>query len=201
MSIGELKNRAIRLESNRDLLVARKSSLHQEISQLESRSEVLTLSSELIKKLIDSEVVQGVKSIESLISEGLQAVFHDQSIEVRAEVEEKRGKINVSLVTSQDGVEGKTLDAFGGAVSTVQSILLRLAIILKRDLKPVLLLDESLPAFDSGYIHLMAEFLSTLCHRLGVSILLVTHNPNLVDAAHLSYKISRSGDSAKLTKI
>ena len=201
MSIEEIKNRAIRLKSSRDYLMTRKLNLGSEISQLESNEELLALSSELIKKLIDSEVVQGVKSIESLISEGLQAVFHDQDIEVRADVEEKRGKINVSFVTSQDGVEGKTLEAFGGAVSTVQSILLRLAIILKRDLRPVLMLDESLPAFDSGYIHLMAEFLSTLCHRLGVSILLVTHNPNLVDAAHLSYRISRSGDSAKLTKI
>ena len=201
MGIEDLKKRSTALRHNRDHLRSQKDRLTSEITQLEAREEILALSSELLKKLIDSEVVQGVKSIESLISEGLQAVFHDQKIGLRAEVEEKRGKVNVSFVTSQNGIEGKTLDAFGGAVSTVQSILLRLAIILKRGLRPLLLLDESLPAFDSGYIHLMADFLSTLCHRLGVSILLVTHNPNLVDAAHLSYKISRSGASAKLTKI
>jgi ABC-type thiamine transport system ATPase subunit len=116
-------------------------------------------------------------------------------------VEEKRGKINVSFITVQDSVEGKALDSFGGAVSTVQSILLRLSIILRRGLKPILLLDESLPAFDPGYIHLMAEFLSTLCKNMGVNILLVTHNPNLVDAAHQSYRISKRGDKAQLDKI
>ena len=75
MSIEEIKNRAIRLKSSRDYLMTRKSNLASEISHLESNEELLALSSELIKKMIDSEVVQGVKSIESLISEGLQEVF------------------------------------------------------------------------------------------------------------------------------
>lgn len=199
--MDSLLERASRLRAQRDLLISSRDSLKLQIATMEEEENTLSLSSELLKKLIDAEVVEGVSSVESLISEGLKAVFHDQDIGIRTVVEEKRGKINVSFLTSQDGIEGKTLDSFGGAVSTVQSILLRLSIILRRGLRPILLLDESLPAFDRGYIHRMAEFLSTLCSETGVDILLVTHNSDLVDASHHSYKISKNGDRALLGKI
>ena len=199
--IEDLAEKAARIRIKRDHLQTQKKDLTRQIHFMESEEKVLILSSELIKKLIDSEVVDGVRAVESLMSEGLKAVFYDQHIDVKAVVEEKRGKINVTFVTSQDGIEGKSLDSFGGAVSTVQSILLRLAILLRRGLRPILLLDESLPAFDAGYIHSMADFLSILCEKTGSDILLVTHNSNLVDAAHHSYRIRKKGDSARLDKI
>ena len=53
-------------------------------------------------------------------------------------------------------------------------------------------LDETLPAFDDKYIHNMASFLKTLCRRMGVDILLVTHNPTLVDAGDRAYRIKQN---------
>ena len=166
------------------------------VDRIEKESQLLDHVSVLLHTLIDGEITEGVKAIESLQTEGVRAVFNDQEITVRAEVEVSRGKVNVSLVTSQrkengDLIEGLALDGFGGAVSTVQSILLRLAIILRRGLRPVLFLDETLPAFDDRYVHNMAAFLKTLCKRMGVDILLVTHNPALVDAGDRAYRIRR----------
>jgi chromosome segregation ATPase len=166
------------------------------VTRLENESQLLDHVAVLLHTLIDGEITEGVKAIESLQSEGVRAVFNDQDITVRADVEVSRGKVNVSLVTSQrkengDLIEGLALDGFGGAVSTVQSILLRLAIIFRRGLRPVLFLDETLPAFDDRYVHAMAAFLKTLCKRMGVDILLVTHNPALVDAGDRAYRIRR----------
>ncbi len=166
------------------------------VDRIEKESQLLDHVSALLHTLIDGEITEGVKAIESLQTEGVRAVFNDQEITVRADVEVSRGKVNVSLVTSQrkengDLIEGLALDGFGGAVSTVQSILLRLAIILRRGLRPVLFLDETLPAFDDRYVHNMAAFLKTLCKRMGVDILLVTHNPALVDAGDRAYRIRR----------
>lgn len=166
------------------------------VARIEEESQLLDHVAALLHTLIDGEITEGVKAIESLQSEGVRAVFNDQELTVRADVEVSRGKVNVSLVTSQrkengDLIEGLALDGFGGAVSTVQSILLRLAIIFRRGLRPVLFLDETLPAFDDRYVHNMASFLKTLCKRLGVDILLVTHNPALVDAGDRAYRIRR----------
>jgi hypothetical protein len=166
------------------------------VSRIEDDSQLLDHVEVILRTLIDGEITEGVRAIESLQTEGVRAVFNDQELTVRADVEVSRGKVNVNLVTTQrkengDVIEGMALDGFGGAVSTVQGILLRLAIIFRRGLRPVLFLDETLPAFDDRYVHNMASFLKVLCKRMGVDILLVTHNPALVDAGDRAYRIRR----------
>ena len=68
---------------------------------------------------------------------------------------------------------------------------------MRRGLRPVLLLDESLPAFDANYVTNMGSFLSTLCKRLNVDILLVSHNSAMVDAADKAYRIVKKDGHAK----
>ncbi len=144
--------------------------------------------------MIDQEVTTGVQAVEKLLSQGLQAVFDDQDLKVRAEVGVSRGKVTVDLVTVQtrsDGttVEGLTGEAFGGSVTTVQSVLLRITVILRRKMRLLLLADEALPAFDSNYIANVGRFLGLLCSKLKLDALMVTHNPALVDSVRNGYRI------------
>lgn len=190
-----------REEVRRSLADARSTAL-----QIENDIQVLDHVTTLLRTLVDAEITEGVKAIEVLQSEGVRAVFTDQDLQVRADVEVSRGKVNVSLITSQreeNGtlVEGMSLDGFGGAITTVQSILLRLALIFRRGLRPVLFLDETLPAIDDRYVHNMAAFLKALCHRMGVDILLVTHNPALVDAGDRAYRIKKDNGAATFQRI
>jgi DNA repair exonuclease SbcCD ATPase subunit len=184
-------------QGRRDEVRAAVHATRTSITRIEDEIQLLDHVSVLLHAMIDGELTDGVKAIETLQSEGVKAVFNDQDLRVRAEVEVSRGKVNVTLVTTQvtetgETVEGMAMDGFGGAVSTVQSILLRLAIMFRRGLRPVLFLDETLPAFDDKYIHNMATFLKTLCKRMGVDILLVTHNPTLVDAGDRAYRIKQN---------
>ena len=186
----------------RQALQERIAETKSEISRLENEQDLCDLVCELFRQLIDAEVGAGVKAVEGLLTEGLSAVFNDQEISVRSEVGVHRGKVSVDLITQQvqeDGTitEGSTNDAFGGAVTTVQSILLRLTVVMRRGLRPLLLLDESLPAFDSNYVDAMGKFLRLLCERLGANILLVTHNTALVEAAHKAYRIRRTANGAR----
>jgi ABC-type dipeptide/oligopeptide/nickel transport system ATPase subunit len=194
--LKSLSDAVSRASARRDAAVATLSDARIAARDLQERVDLLDLVANLLRSLIDQEITEGVKAIETLQSEGVQAVFDDQNINVRAEIDVSRGKVNVALVTSQvkeDGtvIEGVSLEGFGGAVSTVQSVLLRLALIVRRGLRPVLFLDESLPAFDERYVLNMAAFLKTLCRKMGVDILLVTHNPALVEAADRAYRIKR----------
>ena len=195
-SATALRSKVDRATGLRDGLRSRLAATEADIKRLENEQTLLDLVAELLRKLIDQEVTIGVQAVEKLQTEGLQSVFTDQDLRVRANVEVLRGKVSVDLVTihkqaDNTEVEGNSTDAFGGAVATVQSILLRMIIILRRGLRPVLLMDESLPAFDANYIHNMCRFLSLLCKRLGFNILLVTHNPAVVEAADKAYCIVR----------
>ncbi len=173
-----------------------------EVQRLESEETLLTLVQALFQQLIDQEVTLGVQAVEKLQTEGLQAVFGDQDLSVKSVVEIQRGKVSVDLVTTQryptgQEVEGLSGDAFGGAIATVQSVLLRIIILFRRDLRPLLLLDETLPAFDHNYVINMGAFLSALCRRLGVDILLVTHNLALAEAADHAYRLGYKNGSVK----
>tara|TARA_X000000950_G_C13917704_1_gene661829 strand:- start:2045 stop:2689 length:645 start_codon:yes stop_codon:yes gene_type:complete len=201
-NVSSLRSRFDRVVGRRDEVVSRIKDTKTTISTLENEEHLCELVAELFRQMIDAEVNAGVQAVENLLTEGLSAVFSDQQISVRSEVKTHRGKVSVDLITTQkqaDGSvsEGSTIDAFGGAVTTVQSVLLRLIVVMRRGLRPVLLLDESLPAFDANYVDNMGKFLRLLCERMGVDILLVTHNPALVEASHKAYRIRRTPKGAK----
>ncbi|MDB4278186.1 hypothetical protein N9917_01150 [Deltaproteobacteria bacterium] len=205
-AVAALRSRLDRTKGFRDAVEIRLEDTKTEITTLEAEEEMLDLVAGLFRTLIDAEVTEGVKAVEHLQTEGLQAVFDDQDIKVRADVELLRGKVSVDLLTVQtrkDGtiIEGMSQDAFGGAVTTVQSVLMRAIVLLRRGMFPLLLLDESLPAFDENYVANMGRFLSGLCDRLDMDILLVTHNPMLVEAAQRSYRIQTIGGAAKFKEL
>ena len=156
-------------------------------------------SAEVIRRLLDQELIQGVQPLEALLQEGLRTVFPEQELSVRVETEMSRGRVEVNIILSErrpDGtlVEGDALEGFGGAVSTVLGIVLRVYLIFKRKLAPILVLDESLPAFDRGRVNLVGSFLRGLAEKMGVSILLVTHETALEESAHRVYTLKELPD-------
>jgi len=171
------------------------------VTELENEEELLDLVANLVRRLIDGEVTDGVKAVEKLQSEGLAEIFYDQDLSVRAEVEESRGKISVTLLTQRkfkDGtvVEGIADQSFGGSVLTMQSILMRATVLFRRDMRPLLLLDETLAAVANKYLDRAAKFLSKLCERLDLDILLISHDEALINAAKNAYIVSDTGGKA-----
>ena len=203
--LQDLLKNAYMLKGKRDSLVQMRSNLIYEIDSLEADLLVLEQVVGIFQTLVDLEVKNGVAAVESILTDGLRSVFDDQDLSVKAELELSRGKVSVDLTTIQrhiqSVVEGSGPDTFGGSVVTLQSILLRTIIILRRGLRPVLFLDETLPAVDSNYTANIAVFLSDLCKKLGMDILVVTHNPTLFEMADNRYKIVRKNGESWFEKV
>jgi len=201
----DLRTQVQRLITERDLLEKQKTSVEDEISALESNQEVLAEVCTLFQELISSEITSSVELLNQLQTKGLRDIFSDQDLAVRADVGVSRGKVSIAMNTVQrmaDGstVEGLSKDSFGGSVMAIQSVLLRIILILKFNLRKVLLLDESLPAFDENYVGEVSHFLNSLCEELGMDILLITHNPILMEGAKTSYRIQNKGGVATFRK-
>jgi hypothetical protein len=197
-NVTALANKAI---AYRDALDQQIKTNQERIKKLENEEELLDLVSNLIRQLIDTEVTDGVKAVEKLQSEGLAEIFYDQSLSVRAEVEESRGKVSVSLFTKEERVDGSTVEgqsdqSFGGSVTTIQSILMRITVLFRRNMRPLLLLDETMAAVADKYVDRAAKFLSTLSERLGLDILMISHDDALVSAAHRAYHVDKTKDRA-----
>ena len=160
----------------------------------------------LFRLLIDREVVDNAQTAERLLSEGLRTIFDDINLSVRAEVDVQRGKVSVDLYTVQTQANGVTTeaastDAFGGSVSVIQSILLRVVVVMRRGLRPLILLDESLAAVAEQYVPRVGLFLTELATRMGLDILVVTHNPAPVEAADKAYRIRKDMGEAIFTEV
>jgi len=80
-------------------------------------------------------------------------------------------------------------------------VLLRTIVIVRRGLRPIMFLDESLPAFDVNYVNNMGAFLRSLCAKLNMDILLVSHNPAMVEAADRAYRIVNVEGRATFKKL
>jgi hypothetical protein len=205
-AIADLKNKASRAEGYRAAVGTRLKQTEKEIKELEAEEELLDVVAALFRTLIDNEVNEGIEAVEKLQTEGLQAIFEDMDLKVKSEVTVKRNKVSVDLVTVQkqpDGVETEapSTEAFGGSVTTVQSVLLRIIVILRQGMRPLLLLDESLVAVAENYVPAVGRFLSRLCERMGMDILAITHNAVLVEQAKTAYRIRKIGNTAQFTKI
>jgi len=180
----------------------RLSDIESRVYFLEGEVELLERVADLFRALIDKEVIENAKTAQDLLTEGLQAVFDDLDLSVRAEVDISRGKVSVNLITVQieaDGTktEGVSTDSCGGSVTTVESVLLRLVVLSRRGLRPLLLLDESLAAVAEDYVPRFGVFLRTLSERMGVDILAVSHNPALVETANRAYRIKKQNGAAQ----
>jgi len=201
-----LKERFLRVKTLQETEQKKVNDLDLEIAILESDLDVKQQAQGVLDLLAEKEVEEGVKTYISLLDEGLKAIFPEQEISQVAEITKIRGKVSVRLKTvvkGKDGieVEGEGLDTFGGAVSTVQSLLLRVSLLLKRGLRPVLVLDETFPAVDENRVELLVDFLKALCSRLDMDILCVSHNTSLAESADRSYRVKATKNGAVFTEM
>ncbi len=204
-SLASLRSKAEQARGARSAIERSLSDIQQAIRRLAAEEEILELTSTLLKRLMDMEVTEAKEVVETLLTEGLQNVFTDQDLRVRADVHELRGKVSMNLVTVEkhgDGniTEGISDQSNGGAVTTVQSILMRVITSMQRELRPFLALDESLPAFDGHYVVEMMRFLTSLCDRLGFDMVLVTQNKTLTSYANVSYELKKSRGKAHVKR-
>lgn len=206
MNLSQINQDLARVEALRDSSRNALLNAQRQVASLTAEGEVLDRVADLFRSLLDREVVDNAKLVETLLTEGLQTIFDDLDLTVRSEVDIQRGKVAVDLVTLQkqaDGVvtEGGATDAYGGSVSTVQSVLLRIVVLTRRDMRPLMLLDESLAAVAEHYVPRVGQFLSVLAKRMGVDVLAVTHNPALVEAADTAYRIQKKDGKATFRRI
>jgi len=194
------------VEALRDSANQRLTDAKLRVITLEGEVELLERVADLFRLLVDREVIDNAQTAQDLLTEGLRAVFDDLDMSVRADVDIQRGKVSVDLITIQKEpngtiTEGPAVDAYGGSVATVQSVLLRIVVLTRRGLRPLLLLDESLGAVAEDYVPRVGRFLALLAERLHLDILAVSHNPALVEASHQAYRISKKEGTATFKKI
>ena len=183
-----------KLSNQRDFLEKEKEKVEIEIDELEEEILLLKKVEELFKFLLDEYVHKYAESFSRVVTEGLQTIFYDQDLDFNVNVTQKRGKVHIEFETVRGDHKGQALESFGGGVAAVESLLLRILVVLKTGLSKYLILDESISSLSEEYIENMGSFLRKLCSQLDMNILLITHNREFSEHSDSSYKASEEID-------
>lgn len=192
--VQRLKDQATKLTALRDNLLREVGGREQDLVRLSDLFEKQEKALELFRYLMDLLVLQQVRTVEKLVTEGLRSIFYDLDLGFESEIGPKFNKVSVDFYFRQGtkghplSYKGKPLDSFGGGPSSVASFVLRILTILRLKLWPVVILDEALGAVSPEYVDRTSQFLQTLAQELKADFLLVTHKPAFLEHAHHAYR-------------
>jgi hypothetical protein len=183
---------AARLRQQVDYEVSNIARLNDKVKCIEEEKADLQKALGLIDRCINLVSANGIGKIESIVTAGLQQVFKDEKDPLFFIVEKKdtaRG-YNYRLLCKQGTTIGNPMTAFGGGVQNVCAFLLRLIMIKRFKLAKTIFLDESLNNINgSKNLSRMSKMLHTLANEFGFTILAVTGQKRLAEAATRIYEV------------
>lgn len=197
--VRKLRTLSVQLATKRDRLTQVHKNLSEEIERLSEGIEKRLKTVELFHALMDKLVFDQVKAIESVVTEGLRSIFFDQALSFETDVGQSRGKVSIDLlvrrVYEKKEILGPSLDTFGGGVSSIAALVLRLLTLMRLKKFPILVLDETMSSVGDLYVENTGKFLARFSEEADIPILLVTHNPAFLDHAKTAYEGYEVGGS------
>lgn len=192
--LSRLSERATRLETLRDHQQSKLDEIKTEVEGLGVEIEKLLKVEELFRALMDHLIVNQVRALEAVVTDGLQTIFFDQDLHFESDIEAKYNKVSIDFQLRQGGLDdplsirGKPLESFGGGASSVIALILRVLTLLKLKRLPFLVLDETLLAVSDEYVASTGKFLEALARTMNLHFLLITHKPAYLDHSNRAYQ-------------
>jgi hypothetical protein len=200
--IQDAKISLARLKGDRDSLLRRKVSADSEIETYKKEQLELLKAKAVLDDLVKSFIGFQLDRIKQYVGFGLKTVIPDQDLDFECEITTKMNKPWVEFLTvNADGISANALEGFGGSVAQIESLILRVLAILQLKLYPLIILDESLNAVSEEYLPNLSYLLRELSKQLGVKILLVTHNKEILHSATRIYKASERHGSLHIEEV
>lgn len=154
--------------------------LQTEISNLDSRIETLNEAIAVLQSVADRRQTQLQDTIQSLVTEGLRAVFgQDYEFKIVPSTKGKLASLDFYIRSrmGEGWIETPITDSRGGGVAAVAGFLLRVVVLLlQKDIRKTLFLDEVFGMVSASAEQALVGFVRELVDRLDFQVVLVTHN-------------------------
>ncbi len=183
-----LRDGVAKLGTYRDLLQSRKNHLEKEESSMMYKSELYQKCSEIFKTWLEDSMKRNVDSMAELATTGLRHIIHDQHLTFSIRQEPKYNRLAMRFVLEQNGVEGDPIASFGGGAAVIISFVMRIAVMARMKMANLLILDESMAALANVYVPAAGAFMRQIAEETGINILMVTHNQEFLNHAHIAYE-------------
>ena len=199
-AVKELQRRTYQIDGFYQAYRQQEQELTKTIGNLKKDIDRDIKASTVLKYLLDHMVKDEVERMAGLITYGLKTIFDDQNLKFVPEITKKNEKIYIELKTNNDGIEGG-YKAFGGSVAVIESFLLRILCVLKKKYTRLMILDETFAAVGEEYIANTGKLISELSKKIGLDVLLVTHQKEFQHNADHVYRVRESKNGLIMEKI
>jgi len=198
------------IQSLRDLVLTksvRVEILKESIAEMEVKSEQASLdlvNDELAQAFLQ-QVAQETQEqlkfhLQDLVQTALDTVF-PATYTFKIDFVILRGRTEAQMYLDKDGERVDPELACGGGVVDVLSLALRIAAWSIGKTSPIIVLDEPFKFLSQGLRPLMGEILRGLIDRLGVQIIMVTHDPDFVAIADRTFTIDQKSHKSFVSSI
>jgi len=198
--LKRLKEGINKLGTYREILRSQMNTLENDEKEASYKADLYQRCSEVFKTWLEDSMKRNVDSMAQLATTGLQHVIHDHKLTFTIKQEPKYNRLAMRFVLEDNGVEGDPIQSYGGGAAVIISFVLRIAVMARMKMGNLLILDESMLALSNSYVPGAAAFMRQLAEETGINILMVTHNPEFLNHAHIAYEGHKDG-SLKLKKL
>lgn len=200
MTIQELRGRMDRIDGVRSSLMNRKTSLENDIAVIKTEQELLSKTSAVLKHILDIMVKDEIAKMAGLVTYGLKSIFDDQDLTFIPNITKKGEKLHVDLIT-RNGKIDCGFGSMGGSVAVIESFLLRIICMMKMKQARLLLLDETFASVGERYIPATSRLINELSKKLGLDVLLVTHQKEFQNEANVVYLVKDTASGLAVEKL
>ena len=170
--------------------------LQGHVTSFESRLVRIDEAKALVRDVAKQTQDQLVYHISEIATLALDAVFDDPyELEV-VFTDERRGKTECDIWLVKNDMRAEPLTSTGHGPADITSLALLISVwsLRKPRTRPLLLLDEPMKAISPDLRQAASAMLKEISSRLGIQVIMVTHEKALVEAADKVFEISQYKD-------
>ena len=152
---------------------------------LHAQENALALVQQVARETMDQLKLR----IESIVQEALDAVFPEGG-KFKVDYETKNDRTQASIYIEVDGERMDPLADDGGGLADVLAFALRLVAWSLGKSENTLILDEPGKGVSKEYRPMLIEMISGLSSQLGLQTIIVTHDPDIMEMADRTFRVS-----------
>ena len=147
-----------------------------------------------LSTLVNLVYGDSVSSLTEVLNYGIRAAYpREVTAVVEKTITAGRPALHIGL---QDGGEEPVNpeSAHGGGLAQILGFLARVILILAVGNRRLLILDETFSAVSGDLLSSLSELIRAIVTELDFQIILISHQPVLAEASHLSYRLTGPGE-------
>ena len=164
-------------------------SLDADLSEMNSNINLLLKSKPYIDIVIQKFSENIIKNLEGLLTYSVKKIFYDRDYSVSINVSEKRAQKCVDMFLVEDGKYYPISNSsISGGVLTVIGFILQVFFITNLNTDNIIFLDEQLSCISSQYVENFFSVVNELADKIGLSVVLVSHDDRFTKFASRIYR-------------